>query len=1825
MVALINHTNTIDRSVGQAAARESQLLPFVRTRLTDLQRATLVDALSAASERASDHRGRGLADPVALGGTLLACSLDTGKSIAAITELLPTILQPVTLGEGPLPAEPCLCRTGSGEFGWHFPAKALRPAAEDITVEDPANTKKRDFGWVWLPVTELTNSLLAASSEALSGICGHAEAEMGVQHALAAFNRWCADHFGFRCSTQLLNKIRKDLAHRLANGVGSDMSLAQLVTGELEWNAAVRSSYTSITRGELAKRYISTLSELDPPAVFSNSAASAVPAPELRVGPADSLANDRLALGNISPAAKPEITPHADERLAHYHNQLTLQTWLATSVAIGARESRQSLINPAAILPGNLVLIGDKAAKGAPKSSMENIRGRAEIESKAQEQADSPDAPDSPMTRIGVLPDHVAERIRAYGVHIEQLANSLAPGSTEYATFHRWFSDLAGAARWEPIFLLGKYRPSTKRNTYRFVRLTKLSLNSPPEELEQLINAVRGNQWRHLLRSRLLHHVPGEMIDAVMGHWFFADEPWWNGAALDPVECWSRMGAAQDVLMHKNDWRPPVLPAGLPGYVSPPLLAAVGSRSGYTPAPPREPSLSPRGDLHRVFDAEAFGQSRIAFELEREHLARLEQFPRIPAPLHLGQLLMSAILWSGLLDPEAWQPWLVAVAKVAETQGSIDHVALCYQSAANSVWAGYNYSRTVYHDPLTMHLLKAWRGRLKGMPKSWKPDPLLIIRDWLKSSPALREAEREILDHFHNSLELRARLRLPGCVVDYATGRVPSPSVVWSHGKPANVKRPWQPVLNEAPKPDRQYNNFDKSDGTGNFAEVVRQMSDLLKKSPVYIDRYQLRACLRDKLRQVFGEELDRVDRLTAHRHGLELVLARLLYEMASTPARRGKHPLYSDRQREVDDLAQMARMMGRLPSSVMLNLSSEEKAALGDNLRCLFKITGVWTELSGPDPQCLAAITDKIVLQWTAKVPLSKDTKEQERFKRVLRSALLDIAWPSDVDGRIWGDHKPQDTRFRPARDSYDLVSHAQFIELLKLLGNPVPDTTQSQNAARAKRRSDICRIAAILMFRAGVRPLELASLQLSDLSIRCNQHGVVTFAELLITANKVHIQKTRLSRRKIPLDALLEPEELALLRSWQSLRLIETGGRTARHFLFDLAPTDQSNGQYGRMLKAQWILGPVAAALAAVQGQQPTKRTNANAYANYCYRLRHTAASTLLATLLLPRDADISQGARWLPGLVPELINLPKRERLAKRLLGPGRAGRSSLHAVARILGHSDLVSLRATYTHLMDWSLAVSCSRPGVQPPLPRMVLAALQDQANPPSPVTIRKAARNQHHRISLLDPANADADFVMVLPQYRRARPGRQSSAVDSLTDHGYLRYPKEDRAPPRDRPSRVALALWSVPERHDLADLVIRSYKNGLDLAGITRRFGVDRSEARRLLRNWHLLTAMRAQPRASGMGRSAALFGPLASRRWYSLQALPLQDRGRHPFCQSFGAYSRALSSCVTANSLGGPVRAVIGQALRIFLTRRKPSEHFQPVLKMEKHHDRDRWLKTFRTEVEQHAGAGVIFNDRWPGIWLCPHDLSGSGAQKSSAALSQEVSGLAAGEPPESKWATYALLLFVADKYHDVRPFLQALHLHWATIRTLSQLFGRQHDPAKKNKKLVLWIPKRLWGKLGRAANDTYQRAYAKRASGLVEQLGEASFLFRLMSVRGDVVAGIITRAEARSGGERYVLKALSWRPRRYDAYRPFTLEIDGNAFKLHQEPCGVLTVETTEAGQRSAVFATALEGAFARPVAPQSLPLAWQFSGKWAEKIEARLFAAGGIEHMCGVRED
>jgi len=242
---------------------------------------------------------------------------------------------------------------------------------------------------------------------------------------------------------------------------------------------------------------------------------------------------------------------------------------------------------------------------------------------------------------------------------------------------------------------------------------------------------------------------------------------------------------------------------------------------------------------------------------------------------------------------------------------------------------------------------------------------------------------------------------------------------------------------------------------------------------------------------------------------------------------------------------------------------------------------------------------------------------------------------------------------------------------------------------------------LAAMLMFRCGLRPQEIIALEIDQVSI------VGEIVELKVAATPYVNLKNRTSRRTLPLHALLSDDELAELLHWRALRIRDCKGNREHARLFFATIYHSSDYNY--------LLDPIEITIRHALGRElPTdKERQKQSYVfARCSILRHSFVCYAVATMLFPRD----DGGFEMPrGVSPDLISLERRERLERALLSEGHLGLSSLEAVRQMTGHARYQRTISTYTHLMDLVAGIYAWRRSCEPSLPSSELHTVSPPA------------------------------------------------------------------------------------------------------------------------------------------------------------------------------------------------------------------------------------------------------------------------------------------------------------------------------------------------------------------------------------------------------------------------------------------------------------------------------------------------------------------------------
>ena len=253
----------------------------------------------------------------------------------------------------------------------------------------------------------------------------------------------------------------------------------------------------------------------------------------------------------------------------------------------------------------------------------------------------------------------------------------------------------------------------------------------------------------------------------------------------------------------------------------------------------------------------------------------------------------------------------------------------------------------------------------------------------------------------------------------------------------------------------------------------------------------------------------------------------------------------------------------------------------------------------------------------------------------------------------------------------------------------------------SRLERHEKMTLVAAILCFRGGLRLEETHGLLIADIQGKSR-------LELLVRPNRFRGLKNEYSRRRIPLYALMPPDELEFVKEWHSFRGTEVGA-TPGCPLFTDGPFEF------KPLREQTLFAPLRTHLKELTGDDGM----------VIHHLRHSFATWTLAQLSLRGESDQAFKPLFLrhsdfePGFC---------ENLRRELLNNEIVGRKSLYAVAALMGHADTETSTGSYIHLCDWLTGGHLSDRRCAPDLSVKTLAAVSGC----SPSKIYQAIQGGNH-------------------------------------------------------------------------------------------------------------------------------------------------------------------------------------------------------------------------------------------------------------------------------------------------------------------------------------------------------------------------------------------------------------------------------------------------------------------------------------------------------------
>ena len=386
---------------------------------------------------------------------------------------------------------------------------------------------------------------------------------------------------------------------------------------------------------------------------------------------------------------------------------------------------------------------------------------------------------------------------------------------------------------------------------------------------------------------------------------------------------------------------------------------------------------------------------------------------------------------------------------------------------------------------------------------------------------------------------------------------------------------------------------------------------------------------------------------------------------------------------------------------------------------------------------------------------------------------------------------------------------------------------------------------LAAMLMFRCGLRPREIVAMEIDHITI------VEAIVELKVAATPYVALKNKTSGRVLPLHALLSANELAALLKWRAERIRDCGWKRKNARLLFATVYHPSDYDY--------LFDPIEHAIRKACGQRaPTdeERKTAAYIFSRCSVLRHSFVSYAVATMLFPRDDG---GFQLPPGITPDLVSLARRERLERVLLSEGHLGLSSLEAVRQLTGHAKFQRTIGTYTHLMDLVAGAYCWRLSSEPSLPAEVLCQLAPDkimADTLSHYARKESAAEQSAVEAAIQSLQSEQEVFHLLPP--RARRPRGKTFPAWMPQGNAFLSQLRSKPPPAVVEETFNLPEWrrdEVTDWHTL-DQIVQMASRGIAARLIADELGVRVAQVERLANRYHRLLSLRKRATARGIGK---------------------------------------------------------------------------------------------------------------------------------------------------------------------------------------------------------------------------------------------------------------------------------------------------------------------------------------------------------------------------------
>lgn len=674
------------------------------------------------------------------------------------------------------------------------------------------------------------------------------------------------------------------------------------------------------------------------------------------------------------------------------------------------------------------------------------------------------------------------------------------------------------------------------------------------------------------------------------------------------------------------------------------------------------------------FTPESFLSLQKLRRIEQAMLAaRCGGVPATPQ-LRVGQMLLSAMLFGGLVHRGWLESWLAALRERVCVGGRmlwLDMELVCqYEREASDGSDGTKKRsaqkrivrrRRWFADPVTKVLISRWlisfpsdTEAFDSFPNAWD-----ILSAYLKTLDGVAHDLPNNLSELLYAARTRLGLHVSGFLASFAEGAVTAVSAPPSCWTRLCLAKAVPVNHNAEPEDDEPFNVVRESpSGAGVEGETLADQKKILislRRAVSDRNRKGATACERD-IRSIVELQGER------------------LYPVVGSLASWSRHLLTGKGSRKPSTVA---RYLGAVADKLLVVCGPEDIVEWSSD------------EFREGYEQVIELVRKE------GEKGFARDTLG--RFHRFL---VHKYRVPSVGDGFFGGGSAPAEVSV-----DANLVTQREFDLVKNVLGfrevvfwllqdeegrTPEPAQVLDSGRSAPSRCAVACLLLAILGFRCGLRRNEARYLRLIDL----HDEGR---AEMIVRTTRLRGLKSASATRRIPLDTLLLPDELRLLRHWKARRLREEKRVERQTLLFCASGLPTTPIPEGK------VITTIREALIMVTGDATLRY----------HHLRHSFVNWLLV-----RVTGKSHGLRQqAPFLDHAEFDDQRVSELRAALLGNEPLGRKGAYLVSSLCGHAELGTTFESYIHLCDWLLSRELSRVEALPALSPDAAAKLTGISRP----------------------------------------------------------------------------------------------------------------------------------------------------------------------------------------------------------------------------------------------------------------------------------------------------------------------------------------------------------------------------------------------------------------------------------------------------------------------------------------------------------------------------